>query len=272
VTSQTSSSVVPGPIRAISGSARWIIGLLLVLGLVSIVWAAVHFSIYSTASAFVATHSPLLLVLDYAQSTVMTLGYPGLIGIIFLENVFPPIPSDVVLPLAGYTAATTPMSFIGALLATTAGSLLGAIALYGFGAWLGEDRVRRLARRYGRYLTFEEAELDRSLAWFRRHGSIVVMVARVVPVFRSLISIPAGMSGMPIGRFLVFSAIGAAAWNSSLISGGYLLGANWEQVVGWLEQYQMIMIAVNVSAFLVVATLRVRSYRRRQTLTEDSGS
>lgn len=191
------------------------------------------------------------------------MGYPGLVLIIYLENVFPPIPSDVVLPLAGFTSATTSMTLAGAILATTSGSLLGATTLYYAGYWLGEERVRRFAGRFGKYLTFEEAEIDRSLTWFRRHGSIVVMLARFVPVFRSLISIPAGMSGMPLGRFLIFTAIGAGAWNTGLISTGYLLGANWELVVGWLDQYQLAMLSANSILFIGFAMYRVRSYRRR---------
>ena len=217
----------------------------------------------SQISEYVSGQSPVPLAIEYAQSLLLTLGYPGLVLVIFVENVFPPIPSDIVLPLAGYTAATTSMSLFGAMLATTTGSLLGALVLYYLGYWLGEHRVRRLSRRFGRYLTFEEDELDRSLAWFRRHGSAVVLVARLVPVFRSLISIPAGMSGMPLGRFLVFTAIGAGAWNSGLISTGYLLGSNWNLVTGWMEQYQFAMIAVSAVVFSIVVAVRVRTWRAR---------
>jgi membrane protein DedA with SNARE-associated domain len=218
---------------------------------------------FTALAQLVSTHSPLIMVVEYARNLVSGMGYAGLVLIIFVENVFPPIPSDVVLPLAGFTAATTHMSLLGAIIATTAGSLLGALALYYLGYRLGEARVRRLAGRYGKYLTFEEAEVDRSMDWFRRHGSVVVMVARVVPVFRSLISIPAGMSRMPLGRFLIFTAIGAGAWNSGLITTGYLLGSNWELVVSWLDQYQLVMYSLNATLFGVIATLRIRSYRRR---------
>jgi membrane protein DedA with SNARE-associated domain len=223
----------------------------------------------NSLSAFISRESPLIAIMDYGRALLSTLGYPGLVLIIFIENVFPPIPSDIILPLAGYTAAMTPMTLFGAIAATTAGSLLGALTLYYVGYWLGEERVRRFAGRFGKYLTFEEAELDRSLSWFRKHGSIVVMVARVVPVFRSLISIPAGMSGMPLGRFLVFTAIGAGAWNTGLISSGYLLGANWELVVGWLDQYQVAMLALNASVFTVFAFFRVRTFRRRQSRIDE---
>jgi membrane protein DedA with SNARE-associated domain len=221
----------------------------------------------TSLSEFVSRESPLILLIEYAGSVLSTMGYFGLVAVIFIENVFPPIPSDIILPLAGYTAATTTMTLLGAILATTGGSLLGALTLYYLGFWLGEERIRRLAGRFGKYLTFEEAEVDRSLAWFRRHGSVVVMVARVVPVFRSLISIPAGMSGMPLGRFLIFTAIGAGAWNSGLISTGYLLGANWELVVGWLDQYQLAMMSLNSVLFIGFAMYRIRTYRRRRSRT-----
>jgi membrane protein DedA with SNARE-associated domain len=228
------------------------------------IWLGIETGLFGELSRVVSEHSPLLLIIEYARNLLGSMGYAGLVAVIFIENVFPPIPSDVLLPLAGFTAATTSMTLLGAILATTAGSLLGAITLYYLGYWLGEARVRKFAGRFGKYLTFEEAEVDRSLAWFRKHGSIVVMVARVVPVFRSLISIPAGMSGMPLGRFLVFTAIGAGAWNSGLISTGYFLGANWELVVGWLDQYQLAMMTLNAGVFLGLAFFRVRSYRRRR--------
>jgi membrane protein DedA with SNARE-associated domain len=246
---------------------RWTT-LLLVLIVGGVLWISLETPWITVASEFVARESPLLVALNAGQVLLNGLGYPGLVLVIFVENVFPPIPSDIILPLAGYTAATTTMTLFGVIVATTGGSLIGAMTLYGAGAWMGEERVRRLSRRYGRYLTFEEEELDRSLDWFRRHGSVVVMVARVVPVFRSLISIPAGMSRMPIGKFLIFTALGAGAWNSGLISAGYLLGTNWELVVNWMDNYQLAMIAVSTGVFLVVATLRVRSFRRRNDRIE----
>jgi membrane protein DedA with SNARE-associated domain len=237
----------------------------LAASLVSIVllWVILETVWLQRALAYLSEGSPLLVAIALGQTVVATAGYPGLALVIFVENVFPPIPSDIILPLAGYTAATTKMTLFGAIVATTGGSLIGALVLYQAGSWLGECRLRRFCRRYGKYLTFEERELDRSLDWFRRHGSVVVMVARFVPVFRSLISIPAGMSGMPLGRFLIFTAIGAAVWNSGLISAGYLLGTNWDLVVGWLDQYQLAMVAFSTCATLAIALLRIQRYRRR---------
>jgi membrane protein DedA with SNARE-associated domain len=268
VTSQTQDVGVSLRTSSLAGYRRFLFLLAALIGIAIAGGLVYEYSLYGKASAFVTEHSPLLVLIEYGQALLSSMGYPGLVLIIFIENVFPPIPSDVILPLAGFTAATTSMTLIGAILATTSGSLLGAIALYYLGYWLGETRVRRFAGRFGKYLTFEEAEVDRSLAWFRRHGSVVVMVARVVPVFRSLISIPAGMSGMPLGRFLIFTAIGAGAWNSGLISAGYLLGANWELVVSWLDQYQLAMMSLNSVLFLGFVAIRVRSYRRRGLISQ----
>jgi membrane protein DedA with SNARE-associated domain len=250
----------------LTGYRLLVIGVAVLAGLMALAYQQ---GWITAVSEFVSRESPLIWLIEYAGSVLNTMGYLGLVTVIFIENVFPPIPSDIILPLAGYTAATTTMTLFGAIAATTAGSLLGALTLYYVGYWLGEERIRRFAGRFGKYLTFEESEIDRSLSWFRRHGSVVVMVARVVPVFRSLISIPAGMSGMPLGRFLFFTAIGAGAWNSGLISSGYLLGSNWELVVNWLDQYQLAMIGLNATAFTVFAFFRVRTFRRRQSRIDE---
>jgi membrane protein DedA with SNARE-associated domain len=244
-------------------AAALVVTALVVVAATAVAFASDVHEMFVEAQHAVAQASPLIAALDVSQSILASMGYTGLVLVLFAENVFPPIPSDIILPLAGFLVATTPMSFTGAVAATTAGSMLGALTLYHVGAWLGEARVRRFCRRYGRYLTFEEAELDRSIGWFQRHGSVVVLVAREVPVFRSLISIPAGMTGMPLGRFLILSGTGAAIWNTLLISAGFLLGSNWETVVVWLEHYQLVVIVLNVCVFLTVANLRLRRYRQR---------
>lgn len=207
--------------------------------------------------------SPVLWLLDAGQHIVQVLGYPGLTAVIFLEHVFPPTPSDIILPLSGYLAAMGPLSLAGVIAATSAGSVFGSLTLYVAGRQLGEEKLRRLLRRYGRYATFEEIELDRLLAWFSRYGCVVVMVARVVPVARSLISIPAGMNRMPIGRFLVFSAIGATFWNSALIMAGYLLGHNWSEAVLWIDRYQYVLMVITIPAAGLILGYRWRQYARR---------
>ena len=130
-----------------------------------------------------------------------------------IDNVFPPIPSEVIMPLAGFAAARGQLSLIGVFLAGTAGSLSGALVWYGVGRWVGRERLKRFAARHGRWLTLSPAEIDRAGGWFARRGGITVLVGRVIPGVRSLISVPAGVAGMPLTPFLVYSAVGTIVWN-----------------------------------------------------------
>ena len=130
---------------------------------------------------------------QWAQDLVETLGYPGLALLIALENIFPPIPSEVILPLAGFLSAQGDLWLPAAVLAATVGSVAGALGLYGVGAWLGEERLRSLIQRFGRWLALNEDDVDRANGWFARHGTKAVLIGRVIPVVRSLISIPAGV-------------------------------------------------------------------------------
>jgi membrane protein DedA with SNARE-associated domain len=149
-----------------------------------------------------------------------SLGYVGLALLLVLENLFPPIPSEVVLPLAGFFVGRGTFAFWGALLAATVGSTAGALFLYGLGRWGG----RALVLRYGGWLRVSEENLDRAEGCFARHGDLVVLGARVVPFARSVVSIPAGTSRMPLLRFTVLTAFGSAVWNTVLIGAGYALG------------------------------------------------
>jgi membrane protein DedA with SNARE-associated domain len=175
-------------------------------------------------------------VLSWVVGLVETLGYPGLAIVVALENVFPPIPSEAVLPLAGYLVSQGRMTLWGAVLAATVGSVAGALVLYWLGYAWGEQRVRGLVRRYGRWLTIDEEDLDRSQEWFEHHGRAAVFIARLAPLTRSLISVPAGVERMPLGPFVLYTALGSGIWNGVLIGAGWLLGANWSLV----ERYQSI--------------------------------
>ena len=197
----------------------------------------------------------------WVEQALGALGYPGLIGIVFLENLFPPIPSEVVLPLAGFLSTTGVFNPFGAVAASTLGAVTGAVALYLIGAWLGEPRLRRLVVRFGRYLTVSEADFDRALTWFNRYGTATVFFAREVPLVRSLISIPAGIARMSMVRFIVFTTLGTVLWNSVLVGLGYLLGVNWPVISEVLSRYEQVVVAL--LAIGVVAFLAVRVYRRR---------
>lgn len=188
---------------------------------------------------------------------VERLGYAGVAVLVFVENVFPPIPSEVILPLAGYLAAEGRLWLPGVIAASTAGSLAGAVVLYLVGAVLGEDRLRQLVRSYGRYASVREADLDAATRWFRRYGAWAVLLCRLLPIVRSLISLPAGLVGLRLGRFLLLTALGTAAWNGLLAGLGYAAGAQWPRIVALFDAYERLVLTA-----LVVA-LAVWLWRRR---------
>lgn len=173
-----------------------------------------------------------------------TLGYVGVAFLIALENVFPPIPSEIILPLAGFNTSQGSMNFFLAVIAATIGSLIGALVLYGVGHAFGEHRVRVIIRRWGKWLGFKETDIDYADDWFDRYGGVAVMVCRVIPIIRSLISIPAGLRKMSMLKFAFYTTVGSAVWNTLLIGAGWLLGDNWEAVEEYVGIFQYIVIAV----------------------------
>ena len=188
--------------------------------------------------------------LSWVVGLVEKLGYVGLAIVVALENVFPPIPSEAVLPLAGYLVHQGRMTLWGAVLASTVGSVIGALVLYWLGHAWGEQRVRELVKAHGHWLTIGEDDLDRAQRWFERHGRAAVFFARLAPLTRSLISIPAGVARMPLGPFLAYTTLGSGIWNALLIGAGWLLGANW----GLVERYQS-MFGMAVVVLLVGAVV-----------------
>ncbi|MFD3835371.1 DedA family protein [Streptomyces sp. NPDC058642] len=196
-----------------------------------------------------------------------TLGAPGAGLAIALENLFPPLPSEVILPLAGFAASTGRMSLWAALLWTTAGSVIGALALYGVGALLGRDRTVAIAARLPLVKT---RDIEKTEGWFLRHGTKAVFFGRMIPIFRSLISVPAGVERMPLPVFLGLTTLGSALWNTAFVMAGYTLGANWTQVTDVVSTYSKIVLALAAAA--VVAFVAVRLLRRRPASSEVSES
>lgn len=198
--------------------------------------------------------------IDWVVGLMGILGGPGAGVAVALENLFPPIPSEVVLPLAGFAAARGEMGLLEAILCSTIGSVVGALALYRIGAWFGRARLRRVVERMP---GIKVSGLDRAEQWFRRHGELAVLVGRMVPLVRSLVSIPAGLERMSLWRFSVYTALGSAAWNSLLIVAGYQLGANWELVGEWIATYQTVVVVgvlLGIGAWMVARRWqRVRS-------------
>lgn len=189
---------------------------------------------------------------DWITGIIDGLGYPGVALLVALENVFPPIPSEVVLPLAGFTAAQGRAGLVGMIFAATAGSLVGAMVLYAIATKLGRHRLRRLIERYERWLRVSAQDLDRSESWFDHHAGRAVLICRCVPLIRSLVSIPAGLRAMSLERFVLYTAIGSAAWNTALIVAGYLVGDNWhvvERYMGYVQWAVVIVVAAVVIRF-----------------------
>jgi membrane protein DedA with SNARE-associated domain len=181
---------------------------------------------------------------------ISAMGYGGIVFLTIVENVLPPIPSEVIMPLAGFMAAQGRLSWLGVILAGTLGSVLGAMPLYYLGRLIGDERVKGFADRHGRWLTVSRADLDRAQQWFDRHGRLAVLVCRLVPGVRSLISIPAGIQRMPLALFLLFTTMGAGLWTTLLVAAGYGLGANFRQVEAYLDPASYVVLAVLVGLYV----------------------
>lgn len=204
---------------------------------------------------------------DWATEIVERLGYLGVALLVAIENVFPPIPSEVVLGLAGYTASRGDAWVVGMIIAATIGSVVGAWVLYGFSAAVGPVRLRAVIIRYGAWVGFGETDLDRAESWFDRRSRSAVLVCRCVPLIRSLISIPAGFRRMPLGAFTLFTLIGSLVWNTVLITAGYLLADQWEKVLEFTEPFQTVVMVLLV-ALLVALVVRKVVLTRRERAAE----
>ena len=206
----------------------------------------------------------LLLLPDFtewATDIIDRLGYPGVGALVALENVIPPIPSEVILPLAGFQADQGDFNLFLLIVVATVGSIVGAMILYTVGAVLGEDRIRRLVGRFGKYVLVTTGDIDKATSWFKRHGRSAVFFGRLVPVVRSLVSIPAGVDKMPLGSFLIYTAVGSAIWNTILIVAGYLLGTQYDRVEGFVKVFQYVVIA---AVLVAVAYFVYRRLGRRE--------
>jgi membrane protein DedA with SNARE-associated domain len=203
---------------------------------------------------------PFTGIAGWATGLMERLGAPGAGLAIALENLFPPLPSEVILPLAGFTAAQGKMSLLAALLWTTLGSVAGALALYGIGAAIGRDRVRALVTRLP---LVKVEDLDRTEAWFARHGAKAVFFGRMIPIFRSLISVPAGVERMPIPVFLLFTTLGSLIWNAAFVLAGFGLGDGWTKIEEYVGVYSKAVLGVAALAVLAFVIVRIVKARRR---------
>lgn len=208
----------------------------------------------------------------WAQEIIRTLGYPGLGLVMFLENVFPPIPSELVLPLAGWLTLDGTFTMLGVTVVGAIGSVAGALFFYGLGKWFDESRVRYLLRRFGKWFLLSEDDFDLALVWFERYDEYVIFFGRMVPIVRSLVSIPAGLANMPLGRFCAYTAVGTALWSFLLAFAGRLLGENWPLVAEFIDTYEHAVIVLVVVAGVAFIGSRLWQLRRQAKPSAPSNS
>jgi membrane protein DedA with SNARE-associated domain len=190
-------------------------------------------------------------MVEWITNTMNSLGYWGIGLMMFLENLFPPIPSELIMPLAGFTVAQGKLEFVPVVVAGVVGTVLGALPWYYAGKILGEQRLKSLADRYGKWLTISSKDITRATGWFDNHGSKAVFFCRLVPGVRTLISLPAGISKMPLVPFLVYSTLGTLLWVSLLTYAGYVLGDNYEVVEVYLGPVSKIVVASLLFGFII---------------------
>ncbi|MDL5057048.1 DedA family protein [Geitlerinema calcuttense] len=188
-------------------------------------------------------------------TTIMnSLGYGGIALLMFLENLFPPIPSELIMPLAGFTVAQGQMNFTLAVLAGLAGTLLGALPWYYVGYAFGEERIKQFVDRYGRWLTLSSQDIEKANRWFDRNGKKAVLTGRLVPGVRTLISLPAGLNRMPFIPFLFYTSLGSVVWIGLLTFAGYALGNNYalvERYIGPLSKIILLALVIFVVFWIV---------------------
>ena len=187
---------------------------------------------------------------DWIIRLVDWAGYWGVAFLMLLETVFPPVPSEVIMTVAGVSASRGNMTLTGTIAAGTAGAMLGNWFWYWLAIKFGEARMHIFIDKYSRWLTLDWEEVERGERLFQRYGSTIVLVARMIPTLRSLISIPAGLFGMSLRRFLVFSTIGTAGWSAALAGAGYFLGSQFEDVEKWLGPLSTLVIAAIVVTYV----------------------
>lgn len=198
-------------------------------------------------------------LVDWTADVFEALGLLGAGLVVVMEALIPPIPSEAVLLLAGFLVGEGRYGFIEALLVTTAASVCGALILYLVGRVVGEERLLVFLETVGRPLRVTHADLEKANRWFERHGPAVVSFGRLVPIVRSLVSIPAGADKLSLPVFVVFTAAGSSVWNAALIGSGAALGSRWEQAQRWTDVLTLIVLAIGVVALVILWVRRRRS-------------
>ncbi|MDF2506041.1 DedA family protein [Clostridium sp.] len=189
-------------------------------------------------------------------------GYLGTFLMILLENVFPPIPSEVILTFGGFMTTNTSMTIIGIVTSATAGSVLGAIILYGIGHLLNVQRLENIVNRWGHILRIKVSDIHKANSWFNRYGYRTIFFCRMIPLVRSLISIPAGMANMKFSLFVLYTTAGTLIWNIVLVCAGAILGESWETILDFMDIYSN--IAYTILGLVLVIFISLLFLRRRR--------
>lgn len=187
---------------------------------------------------------------DWVVATIDGWGHIGVFLLMVAENIFPPIPSEVIMPLAGFLAGRGDMSLTLTILLGTLGSVIGTTIWYGIGLWFGEERLAAFARRHGRLLTLSPGDVAAAHGWFQRHGAMAVFFGRMIPAIRTLISVPAGMARMPFWKFLTYTVLGSALWTGVLTFAGLVLHENYALVADYVDPVSKLVVAVVVLAYV----------------------
>lgn len=181
---------------------------------------------------------------DWLIMIINNYGYIGILALIAVENIFPPIPSEIILTFGGFLTTTTSMTFIGVVIAATLGSVLGAILLYLVGATISTETLKRFVAKKGHFLRLTTTDVDRAISWFHKYGVWSVFICRFIPLIRSLISVPAGLTRMRFIPFLFFTLIGTVIWNFILVWLGAYLGVSWNEVVNYVDTYSNVLYSL----------------------------
>lgn len=192
---------------------------------------------------------------NWITDIIEQFGYIGIFLLIALENIFPPIPSEVILTFGGMMTTMSDLTITGVVIASTLGSVIGAVILYKIGTLLDVERLEKIIDRWGHILRLKREDIHKANHWFEKYGYWTVLVCRVIPLIRSLISIPAGMSKMKFWLFLLFTTIGTLVWNIVLVTVGAAFGESWEEIVHFMDIYSNIiyvLIAIAIIVFLII--------------------
>ena len=211
-------------------------------------------------------------IAEFVQSLIVLIGYPGIFTMQFIENVFPPFPTDTMLPFSGVVAASGRLNIVAVWLAAVLGSLIGSLVLYSVGKWADDRLLHTLVARYGRFAGISEDGMGKARVWFNRYGPLVIVFGRLLPVMRSVISLTAGMSRMPILTFAFFTTLSSAGAMAFWIGVGYLLGENWRVLLTLVDHFEPFILLGTGVALTIAMLLLARRLIRGRTILQEQGT